>query len=104
MKTCWILMKLEFLDRFSKKSSNIKFHQNPSSGSQVVRHGQPDGRGKANSPVTFRNCVNVPKNRIVEKKTGTCKKCDFHVTECEEADKIKFSFATTNMSVCEHVK
>jgi hypothetical protein len=30
---------LNFLNRFSKKNSNIKFHQNPSSGSRVVPNG-----------------------------------------------------------------
>jgi hypothetical protein len=32
-----------FFDRFSEKSSNIKFHRNPSSGSRVVPSGPTDG-------------------------------------------------------------
>ena len=35
---------LNFLDRFCKKSSNIKFDQNPSCGSRVVPCGQTDVR------------------------------------------------------------
>jgi hypothetical protein len=37
-------MKLYFLGRFSKKCSNIKFHENLSNGSRVVSYGQMDGR------------------------------------------------------------
>jgi hypothetical protein len=33
---------LDFLDRFSRKYSNIKFHENPFSGSQVVPCGWMD--------------------------------------------------------------
>ena len=36
---CHILIKLEFSSQnFKKKCSNIKFHQNPSSGNRVVRN------------------------------------------------------------------
>jgi len=35
--SCQILMKLEFFSTdFSKNTQNIKFHENPPSGSQVV--------------------------------------------------------------------
>jgi hypothetical protein len=37
-------MKLEFSGQIFEKSSNIKFHENPSSGSRVVPCGQTDGR------------------------------------------------------------
>jgi hypothetical protein len=33
-------MKLEFSQQISEKSSNIKYHENPPSGSQVVPYGQ----------------------------------------------------------------
>jgi len=33
-------MKLEFSQQIFEKRSNIKFHKNPSSGSQVVSHRQ----------------------------------------------------------------
>jgi len=39
-----ILMKLEFSRQLFEKNSNIKIHENPSSGSRVVPCGQTDGR------------------------------------------------------------
>jgi hypothetical protein len=44
--SCQILMKFEFPQQIFKKG--IMFHQNPSSGSQVVLCGQTDGCDKAN--------------------------------------------------------
>jgi len=35
---------LNFFDRISEKNLNIKFHQNPSSGSRFVPCGQKEGR------------------------------------------------------------
>jgi hypothetical protein len=52
-------MKLEFSQQIFEKSPNIKFNQNPSSGSRVVPCGQTD-MTKLN--VAIRNFVNVPKN------------------------------------------
>jgi hypothetical protein len=40
--SCQILMKLEFSRHIFMKYSNIKFHDNPSSGSRVVLYGQTD--------------------------------------------------------------
>jgi hypothetical protein len=37
--TCPILMKLEFSLHIFEKRSNIKFHENPSSGNRVVACG-----------------------------------------------------------------
>ena len=46
-------LKLNFLDRFFEKYSNIKFYENPTSGSLVVpcgkRDRQTDRHGEANS-------------------------------------------------------
>jgi len=42
-------MKLEFSRQIFKKSSNIKFHVNPSSRSRVVPCRQTDRHGEANS-------------------------------------------------------
>jgi len=54
-------MKLDFPDSFSKKS-NIKFHENPSSGSRAVVCGQTDGRRDITKPsVAFRNIANALK-------------------------------------------
>jgi len=53
-----LLWNFNFLDRFSKKSSNIKFHENPSSGSQVAlwdrqtdRHDERNSLGSVSSPL-----------------------------------------------------
>jgi len=52
-----------FLERFSKISSNITFHENLSGGSRVVPCGRTDGQtnrhDKANS--RFRNSAHAPK-------------------------------------------
>ena len=42
-------MHLDFVRQILEKSSNIKFHQNPSFGSRVVSFGQIDGHDEANS-------------------------------------------------------
>jgi hypothetical protein len=50
-------MKIEFSQQILKKYSNIKFHENPSSGSRVVTCGQTD---VMNLIVAFLNFANVP--------------------------------------------
>ena len=51
--SCQILMKLEFSQQISETSSNIKFHEKPSSGSRVVpcwqTYGWTDRHEEANS-------------------------------------------------------
>ena len=57
--SCKILMNLEFSRQISKKYTNIKFHENPSSGTWVV----PCGRTNRLKPiVTFCNFDNTSKN------------------------------------------
>ena len=57
-------MTLEYSRRIFEKSSNIKFHENPSSGSRVVLCGWTDGRPDMTTLiVAFRNSANAPKNR-----------------------------------------
>ena len=60
-------MKLEFSKHIFEKSSNIKFHENPSNGSRLVPCGrtdeQTDRLDEANSP--FRNFVNAPKRTFL---------------------------------------
>jgi hypothetical protein len=46
--SCRILMKREFSRQIFEEHSNIKFHQNPFSGSRVVACGQTEGH-EANS-------------------------------------------------------
>jgi len=56
-------MKLEFSRHIYEKSSNIKFHENPSNGSRVVPFGHTDRRAyMAKLTVAFRNFANAPKN------------------------------------------
>ena len=47
--SCPMLMKLEFSRQNFGKCSNIKFHQNPSSGSRSVPCGQKDRHNEDNS-------------------------------------------------------
>ena len=42
--SCRSLMKLEFFQQFFEKSSNVRFRQNPPSGSRGVPCGRTDGR------------------------------------------------------------
>jgi len=52
-------MELEFSHQIFEKSSNIKFHKNPSSGIWVVPRGQAD---RMKLVAAFCNFVNAPKN------------------------------------------
>jgi hypothetical protein len=64
---CKILMKLDFIKRFSKKFSYIKFHEKPSSGGRVVPCGLTERQiGKQtdiydDSSSRFHNFVNALK-------------------------------------------
>ena len=59
-------MKLDFSEHILEKYSNIKFHENPSSGSLVVPCGQRDGQTDMTElTVTFRNFVNLPNNSML---------------------------------------
>jgi hypothetical protein len=65
--SCWILINLEFPRQIFEKNSNIKFHQNPSSRSQVVPCGRTDRQtwwstGMTKLIVPSRNFANVPEN------------------------------------------
>jgi hypothetical protein len=51
-------MKFEFSRQIFEKVSNVKFHQNLSSGSRVVPCGQTDMK----LITAFRNFANFPKN------------------------------------------
>jgi len=52
-----ILMKLEFSLQIFERYSNIKFHENPSSGNRVVLSGQTD---ITKLIVAFRNFAKAP--------------------------------------------
>ena len=51
-------MELEFSGQIFEKFSNIKFHENPSSGSRVFSR----RTDMTNRVVAFRNYANAPKN------------------------------------------
>jgi len=53
-----MLMDLEYSRQIFEKDSNIKFHENPSSGSRVVPCGQTD---IMKLTVAFRNFANASK-------------------------------------------
>jgi hypothetical protein len=54
--SCHILIKLEFSRQSVEEYSNIKFHKNPSIGSQVVQCGRTDRQtDMTNLIVAFRN-------------------------------------------------
>jgi hypothetical protein len=73
---CWVWCKLpfilvrfywnlNFLDRFSKKHTNIKCHENPCSGSRVVPCGQAERQTWRSLIVAFRNLASAPKIQAV---------------------------------------
>ena len=64
--SCYPLIKLEFCQHTFEKYPNIKFHENPSSGSQVVPYGRTDGRKDIRTNMTkpifvLRNLAHAPK-------------------------------------------
>ena len=62
--SCAILTKTEFSRQILEESSNIKFHANPSSGSELFQAG---GRtDKTKQTVTFRNFANALKKKKKE--------------------------------------
>ena len=64
-------MKLKFSRQIIEKSSNIKFHENPPSGSRVVPCWCTDVQTDMTKlTVTFRNFANAPKNRVLVPLTG----------------------------------
>jgi hypothetical protein len=61
--SCPNLKEPEFSGQFSENYSYIKFHENPSSGSQVVSCGPTDGwTDMTMSIVAFRNFANALRN------------------------------------------
>ena len=58
----WIFRQIFFFQKYS----NMKFHENPSSGSGAVPWGRAYGQtDMTKSVVAFRNFVNAPKTRIL---------------------------------------
>jgi hypothetical protein len=58
-------MKLEFSCHIFEKYPNIKFHENPSSGSRIVQYEFADGRTDMTKLiVSFRNFANAPNQQF----------------------------------------
>ena len=65
--SCQILMELEFSRQIFERHSNIKFHENPSSGSPAATFGRTDRYTERQADMTkltvaFRNFPKAPKN------------------------------------------
>jgi hypothetical protein len=58
-------MKLECYRQIFVKSSNINFHENPSSGSRVVPRGRTD---MTKLIVNLRNFANAPENQKLKRR------------------------------------
>ena len=68
-KLFYLLFLSDFNDRFSKNTYNIKFHENPSSGSRFVPRRQTDGETDMTKLiVAFRSFVNAPNKRTCKTK------------------------------------
>jgi len=60
-----ILIKLNLFQQIFEKSSNVKFHEHPFSGSRVVPCGRTDGRtDKTKLIVAFRDFANASKKGL----------------------------------------
>jgi hypothetical protein len=62
-------MNLEFYQEICERYQNIKFHNNPSSGSQAVPEGQKD---MAKLILALRNYANAPKNESCGNRMSGC--------------------------------
>jgi hypothetical protein len=78
-------MELEFSRRIFEKSSNTKFHENPSSGSRVVPLGRTD-MTKTKQIVAFCDFTNAPQNHSGgggDLVVRYLPYCDSHVPEAQ---------------------
>jgi hypothetical protein len=74
-------MKLEFSRQIFEESSNIKSHQNLSSGIRVVPRGQTD---MTKLLLALREFANAPENHTIEKTSQLdCRKSENTEVKCE---------------------
>jgi len=81
-----------------KKYSNIKFHENPSSGSRAVPCGQTDGKMRKLT-VAFRNFANAPKsgsNDAASRRTyiGTRHMSRYRYSACLDRNSVQWKSRT----------
>jgi hypothetical protein len=96
----WILIKIELSRQIFEKCPNVKFHENPSNGSQAVPCGRTDMK-KVTDPI--RNFAKASKNSLVhtnlfwqkkKEQNVTCQislyqKCTIYKTELSEREKVQ---------------
>jgi len=65
--SCHIVMKLQFSQQIFEKCSNIRFHENPSTGNPAIPYIQMDRRTDMTKLiVAFRNSANAPKRQHLQ--------------------------------------
>jgi len=75
--TCQILIKLEFSRPVFEQYTNIKFHENPSSGSRIVPCGRTD---MMKLIIAFRSLANAPKEaQICRHGDRKCRPCKWTI-------------------------
>ena len=84
--SCQILMKLEFSRKILEKYSNIKFNENPSSGSGVAPRGKNGQTDMTKLIVAFRNFTKAPK--IIISRTEV----QWDKTTCNQLQRHDFSW------------
>ena len=98
-------MKLEFSRQIFEKSSNIKFHENPPSGSRFVPCGQTqDGRTDMTKLiVVFCSFANAP-NKTIQCNNPTIQchnhniQCHNHTIHCHNPTLLHFLFLQYNLN------
>jgi hypothetical protein len=89
--SCLIVMKLEFFQQIFEKSSNIKFHKNPSSGLSSCSMRTDRRTDMTKLIVAFRNFAKAPKKCCYEKKNLCIETRTFHRWFCAFTQKFSQS-------------
>jgi hypothetical protein len=90
-------MKLEFSRQILEKDTNIKFHQNSSSGRGVVPCGRTDRQTDQQTDMTkliatFRNFVNMPRNKHYVSEATSFRNIQKNVGDITNTLRIKILF------------
>jgi len=92
-------MNLELSRQIFETPSNIKFHENPSSGSRVVPRKRTDRRTDMMKISRFRNFANAPKND----DNGWCSQNVFSVSTIMTDSQMKTSYPVSHYTVLSDV-